>query len=208
MRRLAKLLAVASVGLVLAGCGEPFLLFEATLPEFSAPADKAMCVVIRPSQSAMKGLGAALGGGGIMGGGFDANALAKVYVEGKLVAGLQENSVASFEVEPGDHIVMSQVNTLSKVRYNFQAGKVYYIQQVLMPIPMIGTGQAMKPMTPDEYKSKLADNSGALRLAKLNPAVPAEDMDADDVAEEKEDWDKWAKKNPEEAKAETEYPGY
>jgi hypothetical protein len=85
---------------------------------------------------------------------------------------------------------------------------VYYISQGLIPIPFVGTGQACKPMTPDEYRSKLADNSGAFQYTKLNPVVPAENLEADDVADEVKDWDKWAKDKPEDAKAETEYPGY
>lgn len=200
MKRGVCAVSAVVVGLFLAGC-EPFLLFEESIPEFKPPADKALCVMIRPSQSALKAVGGLVGG-------FDANALAIIYVDGKVVGGLQENSVTSFEVEPGEHLVLSKVKTMSKVKYNFQPGKVYYITQGLMPIPMIGTGQALKPMTPDEYRSKLADNTGALRYTRLNPNVPAEDLDADDVQDELEDWQKWAKKNPEDAKVEMEYPGY
>lgn len=201
MKSRFALVATALVSMAIIGC-EPFLLFETPLPDFKAPAEKALCVIIRPSQTGVKIASS------LMGGGFDANALAKVYVDGKLVAGLRENSVTSFEVDPGEHLIMSQVKTMSKIKYNFQAGKVYYISQGLIPIPMIGTGQAMKPMTPDEYKSKLADNTGALRYTRLNPNVPAEDMDPDDVADEMEDWKEWAEDNPEDAAAETDYPGY
>ncbi|MBD3239910.1 MAG: hypothetical protein GF331_04940 [Chitinivibrionales bacterium] len=190
----------AVVGLLLVGC-EPFLLFEEPLPEFKPPADKALCVMIRPSQTAVKMAGKLVGG-------FDANALAIIYVDGKLVGGLQENSVTSFEVEPGEHLVPSKVKTMSKVKYNFQPGKVYYISQGLMPIPFVGTGQALKPITPDEYRGKLADNTGALRYTRLNPNVPGEDLDPEDVKDELEDWAEWAEDNPEDAKVEMEYPGY
>jgi len=201
MRRRGLVVSLCAVGLFILGC-EPFLLYEATLPEFSAPGEKALCVMIRPSQQGMKALNM------VMGTGFDANALAKVYVDGKLVGGLTQNCVTSFEVDPGEHLVMSYVKTMSKIRYNFQAGKVYYISQGLMPIPFVGTGQVCKPMTPDEYKAKLADNQGALQYTKLNPNVPPENLDADDVEDELKDWKKWAEKEPAEAKAEIEYPGY
>lgn len=205
MSKRAGAVAVAcavTAGLLVVGCGEPFLLYDAAIPEFSAPEGKALCVMIRPSQEGMKALNM------VMGTGFDANALAKVYVDGNLVAGLTQNTVASFEVEPGEHLVLSYVKTMSKIRYNFQAGKVYYISQGLMPIPFVGTGQVCKPMTPDEYRSKLADNQGALRYSKLNPVVAVENLDPKDVEKELKDWQKWAEKNPEEAKVETEYPGY
>jgi glutaredoxin-related protein len=201
MRRRGLAVALCAVGLLVLAC-EPFLLYEATLPEFQAPEGKALCVMIRPSQQGMKALNM------VMGTGFDANALAKVYVDGKLVGGLTQNCVTSFEVDPGEHLVMSYVKTMSKIRYNFQAGKVYYISQGLMPIPFVGTGQVCKPMTPEDYRSKLADNQGALQYTKLNPNVPVENLDDDDVQDELKDWKKWAEKEPEEAKVEIEYPGY
>jgi hypothetical protein len=205
MKRVVLGVLAAAVAWVIIGCGEPFLLYESTLPEFKPPADKALCVIIRPSQT-----GTAVLGRLFVGGSFDANALAKVYLDGKLIAGLTGNSVTSFDVEAGEHLVLSKVKTMSKVKYNFQAGKVYYITQALIPIPFVGTGQVMKPMTPDEYKAKLADNNGPLQYTRLNPTVPVENMDPKDVADEQKDYQKWAanSKNAADAKIEADYPGY
>ncbi len=186
MKLLRVLLCVVVVCFLFIAC-EPFVLYEDQVPEFSAPADKALCVVIRPS--------------GMYG------QLAPIWLDEKAISGTTGNTITSFPVDPGEHLVITKISIKTKVKLNFEAGKVYYILQAAFPIPMIGTSTSLTPMPCDEAMEKLEEEKGKLRYTRINPAAEPKNLEVDDVKEEQEDWKKWAEENPEKAKAEEEYSG-
>jgi hypothetical protein len=183
--RLAAL--ISSLGLLFVAC-EPFLLYEDQMPTFKAPSDKALCVVIRPSG---------------MYGNF-----AQLWLDKKTVGGTEGNTITSFEVEPGEHLVITRISIKTKVKLNFEAGKVYYLMQAAFPIPMIGVSTSLTPMPCAEAVAKLEEEKGKLKFTKLNPNnTDLDDLEDKDVKEEMEDWKKWADDNQDKAKVEREYSG-
>ena len=172
------------------GC-EPFLLYEDQVPEFSAPPDKALCVVYRAS--------------GLI------PDLAYLWCDKKLVSGTTGNTITSFEVDPGEHYIFSKANIMNKVRFNFEAGKVYYIAVAAFPVPIGITtliNTVLSPRTCEEATEKLESEKGKLKYTRINPnAEGGEDLSEDDFQEEIEDYKKWMEKEPEKAKLEAEYEG-
>ena len=181
------LCSIGVLGVILSSCTPP-LLYDETIPDFRAPSDRALCVVIRPS--------------GMYG------QYAPLWLDTKCVGGTEGNTITSFEVDPGSHLVMTKINLMSKTKLNFQAGKVYYILMAAYPIPMVGVGTSLSPMPGDEATQKIKEEEGKCKYTKLNPEYDHKDLEADDLKDELEDYAKWEKKEPEKAKAESDYPGY
>ncbi len=181
------LLSAAALGLIISSCTSP-LLYETDIPDFRAPADKALCVIIRPT--------------GMYG------QYAPLWLDKKCVGGTSGNTITSFEVDPGSHLVLTKVNLMSKTKLNFTAGKVYYILMAAYPIPMVGVGTSLTPMPGSEATEKIKQETGSVKYTKLNPEYDHEDLDDDDLQEELEDYQKWEAKNPDKAKVEAEYTGY
>ena len=181
------LCSVTALGILISSCTPP-LLYETTVPDFKAPADKALCVVIRPT--------------GVY------SQFAPLWLDAKCVGGTEGNTITSFEVDPGSHLVLTKINIMSKTKLNFQAGKIFYILMAAYPIPMVGTATSLTPMPGPEATEKIKQEEGQIKFTKLNPEYDHEDLDADDLKEELEDYAEWEKKEPEKAKIEAEYPGY
>ncbi len=190
MRLFRNLLITFALGAFFLGC-EPFLLYEEQVPEFKAPADKALCVVYRPS--------------GMY------NQVAKIYCDKKFITGTTGNTLTSFEVDPGEHLILAKIDIMAKVKFNFEAGKIYYIAQVAFPIPIGITtlvSNTLSPRTCADAAEKLESEKGKLRYTKFNPNFgEVEDLDDDDYEEEMEDYKEWQEKEPEDAKKEAEYQG-
>jgi hypothetical protein len=169
------------------GC-EPVLLYEEQFPAFNPPADKALCVVIRPS-------------------GMYGN-LAQIWLDGKTVGATSGNTVTSFEVDPGEHLVITRISIKTKVKLKFEAGKVYYLLQAAFPVPMLGVSTSLTPMPCAEATEKLEQEKGKCKFTRLNPNnTSLENLDDDDVKEELDDWKEWSDDNPEKSKTEIEYSG-
>ncbi len=185
--RKSLLLMVPVCGLLLSSCTSP-LLYEDALPEFKAPSDKALCVVIRQVR---------------MFGNYT-----PIWVDQKLVSGTIGGTVTSFNVDPGEHLVITKVTVKTKLKYNFQAGKVYYILQTAWTVPMVGVMTGFTPLPADEAVALLEKEKGSVKYSRANPEYDGDDLSEDDVKEELEDYAEWAEKNPDKAKVEAEYPGY
>jgi hypothetical protein len=173
--------------LFITSCTAP-LLYEKTAPEIKAPADKALCVVIRHTK--------------IFGN------YSPFWVDSKLVSGTTGGTITTFEVDPGSHLIITKVSIKAKVKLNFQAGKVYYILQTAYAVPLIGVMTSLCAMPANEAVEILEKEKGSIKYSRTNPAFDQKDLTEKDVNAENTDYTEWAAKNPEKAKAEAEYPGY
>lgn len=189
--RLSRILFASCIAGVLLTACEPFLIYEDQVPEFKAPADKALCVIYRAS--------------GLYGN------LAKIYCDKKFITGTSGNTLTSFEVDPGEHYIFSKIDIMAKVKFNFQAGKVYYIAQAAFPIPIAITtliSNTLSPRTCAEAAEKLDSEKGKLKYTKYNSNYgEVEDLSDKDFQDEIEDYKEWMEKEPEKAKLEAEYSG-
>ncbi|MBD3393110.1 MAG: hypothetical protein GF418_13395 [Chitinivibrionales bacterium] len=96
---------------------------------------------------------------------------------------------------------------IAKARLTFEAGKIYYLIQAVYPVPMVGITTSLTLMPCEEAAAKLEQEKGNFTYTRINPARGIENLDADDVEEEREDRKEWADENPDKAKAEIEYKG-
>jgi hypothetical protein len=185
---LRKALAAFAVsGLLLSSC-TPELLYDKNIPNFTAPADKALCVVIRQSSFGGK--------------------YAPLWLDAKLVSGTSGATITSFEVPPGPHLVITKINIKTKTKLNFQAGKIYYLQQAVWPVPFVGLMTGLTQMPQSEAAPLIEKERGSIRYSRINPDNGDKDLSNEDFQDETKDYDKWAQKEPAKAKAEADYPGY
>ena len=190
----ACMLGVATVSLIfIAGC-VPKLIYNKTLPELKPIPDKGLCVVVRPMA-------------------FMGNVFVPIYCDQKYVGGTEGNTMLTFPVDPGEHLIIGDATNKSKVKFNFVAGKIYFIQHTVVTISSVVTinTSTFAPMDGASATQKIESEKGKISWVQQNPEDKDEkDMDAKDFADVKNDYDKWASdpKNAADAKKESEYPGY
>lgn len=73
---------------------------------------------------------------------------------------------------------------------------------------MVGTGISLTPMPQSEAISIIEKEGSSLKYTRINPEADPKNLDDDVVQKELQDYEKWAKKEPEKARSEAEYPGY
>ncbi len=197
MKRFSLLTLGLAICMFIVAC-EPTLLYKLELPELKAPEGKALCVVYRPMA-------------------FTGNDFVPVFLDGKYVGGTEGNVMLTFEVDPGEHYVIGDGTNKSKCKFNFQAGKLYFIRHTVVtistsvgPVPVTIVTSTFKPKTGGEAMATIDEEKGKIRWAQPNPAKPQENLSDDDFADIKEDYEEWAteEKNEEDYSVERDYPGY
>ncbi len=193
MKHLLASAFVAAVALSLSGC-TPILLYQAAIPDFRPAADQALCVVIRP---------VAVSG----------SVFVPIYVDHRYVGGTEGNTILSFPVPPGEHMIIADATNSSKVRFHFKAGKTYYIAQTVVtidaPFVTINTS-TFTPKTEADAKGIIDNERGRSAWVQPNPARLQEDLSREKLAEIVADYEDWARKpeNAASVRTEREYPGY
>jgi hypothetical protein len=195
MKRLIAVTIAAASLVLMTGCVSK-LLYNKTVPELKAPADKALCVIIRPMA-------------------FFGSVYIPIYCDQKYVGGTEGNTLLTFPVDPGEHYIIADATNKSKTKYNFVAGKCYFIMHTVVTVNVnsyvtINTS-TFSSMTGDEAMKKIESEKGKITWVQKNPEdKDSKDMSTKDFEDVKKDYTKWAGegKNAEEAKKEAEYPGY
>jgi hypothetical protein len=194
MKRLIAVTIAAASLIFMAGCVSK-LLYNKTLPEIKAPADKALCVIVRPTA-------------------FMGSVYIPIYCDEKYVGGTEGNTLLTFPVDPGTHYIIGDATNKSKSKFNFVAGKCYFILHTVVTVNAgyvtINTS-TFGSMNGDEAMKKIESEKGKITWVQKNPEdKDSKDMSANDFEDIKKDYTKWAaeSKNAEEAKKEAEYPGY
>jgi hypothetical protein len=198
------LLSVVAVS-VSAGSLIPRLKLTKDIPAFTAPADKALVVVVRPVQ------------GNIFNNtdGY----IVQIYCDTKHVTQTIGKTVVKFEADPGEHFITCKADqfgtagTKDIVKLNLAAGKVYYItmnmDQVRPPVgPTIVKVESVMASA-DEAKQLLEKGKGKIQYGEFDK-TKAEDLKAEDLKGIQDDYAKWAaeKDNADKAKKQAEYQGF
>ncbi len=193
MKRLLARAVVGFAALSLTGC-TPVLLHHAMIPSFEPPPDQALCVVIRP---------VAVSGAVFI----------PVYLDRQYVGGTEGNTILSFTVPPGEHMIIADATNSSKVRFHFKPGKIYYVAHTVVtidaPFVTINTS-TFTPKTGADAAGIIANERGKSSWVQPNPAVRHDDLSAEKFAELLADYEGWARKpeNAASARTERDYPGY
>jgi hypothetical protein len=189
----AGLVLSALAGVLLFSSCVPMLIYNTQLPEIKAPADKAMCVIIRPMA--------------IMG-----SNTVPVYFDKKYVGATEGNTMLTFPVEAGEHYIIGDATNKSICRFNFVPGKVYFILHTVVTISPTAyitiVTSTFAPKDGREAMEKIESEKGKIRWVQPNPESPQEDLEDKDFEEIKEDYAEREKKNPEDYKKEADYSGY
>jgi len=194
MKRFCILTIALASMLVFVGC-IPKLIYNKTVPELKPLTDKALCVIIRPMA-------------------FAGSVFIPIYCDQKYVGGTEGNTLLTFSVDPGEHYIIADATNKSKAKFNFVAGKVYFIQHTVVTFSTsfvtINTSTFI-PQDGESAMKKIESEKGKITWVQKNPDDKnAENMKDNDFAEVKKDYEKWAadSKNADVAKKEADYPGY
>jgi len=181
------------LGLILAGC-TPMLIHESQWPDFTPPVKKSMCVVIRRLSK--------------WSGGSDR--FTPIFLDTEYVGGTEGNTVFSFSALPGKHFIVADASNKSHVRFNFRAGKIYYILQTVVAIPYAGEFSTFTPITGSDAEKILQDEKGSSTWVYANPSKPHDNLSQEDMADICKDYNEWSVKaeNANSYKSENDYPGY
>lgn len=183
MKRIGLSLAVVAT-LLVASCGNFGMVQQEQRPEIKAPADKATLVIIRATN-------------------FGFAMIIDNYLDGKHIGQTKGKTYFLTEVEPGTHYVMSQAENVGCARFDFEAGKVYYLTQAIFPgIMKARTG--FIAIDPEQAEKDIED----CNYYVYDSANPGENMDPEDYQETKADFDDEAINDPDRHKDVLNYPGY
>jgi hypothetical protein len=157
-----------------------------TKPSLAAKSDKAVLVIVRTTSW----------GGGLV---------IDNYLDGKMIGQTRGKSFFIADVKPGEHFVMARAENVAAARINFEAGRIYFLDQSIYPgFWMARTG--FSPMTAEEGKKQISESGCDYRVYDTNN--PGPDMEAKDYNETKADFEKEVKEDPKRHKNILEYKGF
>jgi hypothetical protein len=196
------------ISMLLSGC-TPTLLFENIIPDLSKQSDKGLVVYMRTvdvpdfsytSMSGVNGLPRTVVS-------VDPEGTeSKIYVDGKYTSGTKSGCLTTFELDDGPHIISACDDMCGRIKINAIKGKIYFIEEMPFPMGPLGTKFNIQYLSKEDAEQKLKVIQ--YKYSKPNPKNREDDMDSDDAADELEEWNDWAKENPEKARIEEEYQGY
>jgi hypothetical protein len=171
--------------LVLTACGGPkHMITMDTKPVIAPKADRAVLVIARTTSMAF-------------------GVTIENYLDRKLIGQTRGKSYFMTDVAPGQHYVMGHAENWATARLNFEAGKIYFLNQdIRMGVWMARTG--FTPLIANEAASQLNEDGMEYRVYDTNN--PGEDMSDKDFNEAKDDFEDEAIKG--EHKDIVNYKGY
>lgn len=137
-------------------------------PAISAKSDKAVLVIIRTTS---------FGWGNVV----------DNYLDGKMIGQTQGKMFFVTDVTPGVHYVISHADNTDTARLNFEAGKIYLLQQGIYPGWNIVTRYS--PITVDEFAKEVQEATYVV----YDTQHPGDNMSDKDVKEAKDDFEKEVK---------------
>ncbi len=206
MKKLHRCALAVAAALLLASCSPALLSYSPNIPQAKPAAGKALVMVVRTMPSASAA--------------YNAEKLSTVFVDGAFCGVSANGTVIQFPVDSGPHYVMARIDNVATVRFNFLAGKTYYIEQknssVRVTAPTPGTGAPSGGLTrvqttlaaigPDEYAAIL--KTPGIKYAQYALPKPLKNMDSMAKKAHVAAYEFWAKAKPELARMQDDYPGY
>ncbi|MBN1757757.1 MAG: DUF2846 domain-containing protein [Chitinispirillaceae bacterium] len=112
MRSLPAFVLATVLGLMVASCGLWVMTSQDTKPSPKSNSDKAVLVIMRTTS-------------------YGAGATISNYLDGKIIGQTKGKSYFFTEVTPGKHSLVCRNENMRPHEINFEAGKVYYLQQAI-----------------------------------------------------------------------------
>jgi hypothetical protein len=178
----AVAVAITVSFLFLSACGPKLhMIAKEGKPSITAKSGKAVLVIIRTTS-------------------FGWGAIVDNYLDGKMIGQTEGKVFFVTEVTPGQHYLISHADNTDTARLNFEAGKIYILQQGIYPGWRVTTRYS--PMTTEEFQNEVQE--AVFRI--YDTANPGQDMSPKDFKEAKDDFDKEVKAG--EHKDTLQYKGY
>jgi len=112
------------------------------------------------------------------------------FLDKKLIGQTKGKSYFITDVAPGQHYVMGHAENWSAAKVNFEAGKIYFLNQdIRMGVWMARTG--FTPLSANDAAQQL--NEGGMEYRVYDSKNPGEDMPDKDFSDAKADYDKEVK---------------
>jgi hypothetical protein len=184
MKKLGSLIAAGLCLFCMSCGGEFYMLKQDSRPEIKPSPDKAKLIILRGTSY-----------------GF----AVKIdnFIDGKFIGQTQGKSFFVTEVEPGRHYIVAAAENNACARFDFEAGKMYYLLQRIYPgIMFARTG--FDAISPADADNDLPD----CKYFTIDPAKKAEDMKKEDYDKTVADFEDEAKNDPDRHKDVLEYKGY
>ena len=182
---------------LLSGCGGYHMITQDPKPPVrAAKSGKATLIIIRPTNWGGHTGSITIGGGHVI----------PNYLDKKMIGQTKGKCFFVTEVKPGSHYIMAVSQNTAVARLNFEAGKIYILQELLFPslnpfknIPRT----SLSPMTVADFQKEYKDADFLMYDAKN----PGDDMQDQDFQELKRDFEKEVKEDPGRHKDTLQYRG-
>jgi hypothetical protein len=190
----------AVIASIILSCGAPPIMVKQEIkPQIKAIPDKAVLVIVRGS-------------------GYNGEKQVPNFLDGKFIGYTLGKSYFLTQVDPGTHYVVSQGENRACARFDYEAGKIYYLLQVVYPgvmnvLHFMGRGRVAnvnagrtgyEPKNPEEAQKDI-DECDYLMWEPKNGTV---EMSAEDFKTTTDDFEKEAKEDPAKQQKILEYKGY
>ncbi len=173
--------------LILISCGAPsYMITKNERPQVKALPDKSLLVIIRQVKYSLPTITAHY---------LDANMIGQTGgTKGYFIS----------EVNPGVHHVMVKAENIGVARFNFEAGKVYYLSQYVYPGAWKPIRSGYDPISPQEAEEQIADCT----FQAFSPGEAVSRMDPKEYKGAVEEFEKKVNSNQDEIKKIIEYKGH
>ncbi len=166
--------------------GYKYMVDQKTKPPFETKRGKAVLVIERTTS-------------------FNWSYVINNYLDGKMIGQTLGKSYFITEVQPGSHYVMGQAQNIAVARINFEADRIYFLQQsVYAGAFMMRTG--FNVLTAQDGVKQTAEEGSSFGVYDAQHTGP--DMDKKDYEEARANFEKEVKENPDRHKDTLNYKGF
>jgi len=174
---------LAALPLMLGACGLHMIKKDSKAPLAVKPG-KAVLVIMRT-------------------GSFYGDSDIKNYLDGKYIGGNKDNCYFMTDVKPGAHYVTADGGNKDTVRMNFEAGRIYFLRQGVVP-GIFRSFTRYFPMTLQEALHEAQE----IDYVVYDTQHPGKDLSQEDFEKEKKDFNEEVKKDPSHRRDVAQYTGF
>ena len=125
------------------------------------------------------------------------------YVDGKYIGQTKGKCYFTTKVDPGEHWLIGACENRAVAKVTFEAGKMYYFEQLVI-IGVMKARTGWEPRDQAYFSQQLPE----LTYITPEPGFVGEDMEADDLQEDMDNFEKEVVKDPERHRNTLEYKGF
>lgn len=175
---------LAALTLILSACGGLHMIKKDIKPPFAVKPGKAVLVIMRTAS-------------------FYGDTDIKNYLDGKYIGGNKDNCYFMTDVKPGAHYVTADGGNKDTVRMNFEAGRIYFLRQGVVP----GVFRSFTQYSPMTLQDALHE-AQVIDYVVYDTQHPGNDLSREDYEKEKKDYQEETKKDPTHRRDVAQYKGF